>query len=66
MSGEGTGLGINTIYIFLLFFVIHFIIPVKKFWPPYQGKATAAARAALPSPRSARWVFSCLRNPLNS
>ena len=33
---------------------------------PYQGKATAAARAALPSLASACWVFSCFRNPSKS
>ena len=27
------------------------------------GKSTAAAKAALPSPTSACWVFSCYRNP---
>ena len=37
-----------------------------KFGPPYPGKATAAARAALPSPTNACWVFSCFRNPPNS
>ena len=30
-----------------------------------QGKDTAAARAALPSPTSACWVFSCFRIPPN-
>ena len=44
----------------------NFIIPFGKFGPPYPGKATAAARAALPSPTSACWVFSCFRNPPNS
>ena len=34
--------------------------------PPDLGKATEAARAALPSPASACWVFSCFRNPPNS
>ena len=34
--------------------------------PPYLGKAIAAARAALPSPTSVCWVFSCFRNPPNS
>ena len=45
---------------------MHFVIPFGKFGPPYLGKATAAARAALPSPTSAYWVFSCFRNPPNS
>ena len=43
---------------------MHFIILFGKFWPPYMVKATAAARAALPSPStpaSACWVFSYLR-----
>ena len=46
--------------------IIHFIIPFGKFGPPYLGKATAAARVALPSPTSACWVFLCFRNPLSS
>ena len=32
-----------------------------KFWRPNLGKATAATRAALPSPTSACWVFLFLR-----
>ena len=40
-----------------------FIIPFGKFGSPYLGMATTAARAALPSPTSARWVFSWFRNP---
>ena len=52
---------------YFLFFVKHFMIPFGKCGPPYPGKATAAARAALPSPTSAcRWVFSCFRNTPNS
>ena len=47
-------------------FVLYFIIPFRKFWPPYLGNTTAAVRAALPSPTSACWVLSCFRNPLNS
>ena len=48
-------------------YIFHFIIPFGKFSPPYLGKATAAARVALPSPpTSACWVFSFFRNPLNS
>ena len=45
--------------------IIHFIIPFGKFGPPYLGKATAGARAALPSHTSAGWVFSCFCNPPN-
>ena len=47
---------------------MHFITPFGNFGPPYLGKATAAARgAALPSPTSACWVFSCFRiHPPNS
>ena len=30
------------------YFFLHFIIPLGKFGLPYPGKATAAARAALP------------------
>ena len=47
-------------------FLIHVIIPFGKFGSSYPGKATAAARAALPSPTSACWRFSCFRNPPNS
>ena len=50
---------------FYIYF-LYFIIPFGKFEPPYLGKATAATRAALPSPTSACWVFSCFRNPPNS
>ena len=50
----------------LSIYFIHFIIPFGKFRLPYLGKATAAARAPLPSPTSACWVFSCFRNPPNS
>ena len=35
------------ITLFLYFFIIHFIIHFGKFGPPYLGKTTAAARAAL-------------------
>ena len=42
-------------YNFLSSFFIHFIIPFGKFGPPFLGKTTTAARAALPS---ACWVFS--------
>ena len=49
----------------LLFPPLHFI-PFGKFGPPYLGKATAAARVALPSPTSACWVFSWFRNPPHS
>ena len=49
-----------------VFYFIHFIIPFGKFGPHYLGKATIAARAALPSPTSARGVFSRFRNPPNS
>ena len=45
---------------------IHFIITFGKCGPPYLGKATAAVRAALPSPTSAWWIFLCFCNPLNS
>ena len=43
-----------------------FINPFGKFGPPYLGKATAAARAAVPSHTSAYWVVLCFRNPSNS
>ena len=44
----------------------HFIIPFGKFGPLDLGKATAAARAALPSPTSACWVVLCFHDPPNS
>ena len=53
-------------FILFLFYFIHFMIPFRKFGPPYLGKATAAARAMPPSPTSACCVFSCFRNPPNS
>ena len=48
------------------FYFIRLIIPFGKFGPSYLGKTKAAARAALPSPTCACWVFSCFRNPPNS
>ena len=35
------------------------LIPCGKFGSPYLGKATAAARAALPIPNSACGIFVC-------
>ena len=52
---------------FLHFFhFIHLIIPFGKLGPSDLGTATAAARAALPSPASACWVFSCFHIPPKS
>ena len=45
-------------YFYFLFFLIHFIIPFMKFGPPYLGKSTAAARAALLSPVLGLFVFA--------
>ena len=42
------------------------LTPFRKFGPPYPGKATTAARAALPTLTSACWIFSCFCNPPNS
>ena len=42
------------------------LIPDGEFGPPYLDTATAAARAALPCPTSACWVFLCVHNPPNS
>ena len=39
--------------LFIFLYFIHFIIPFEKFGPPYLGKATEVARAALPSPINA-------------
>ena len=44
------------------------INPLREIWPPYQGKATAAARAALPSPTIVQMhagSFLCFHNPSN-
>ena len=49
-----------------VFFNLYTLYTFGKFGPPYPGQATAASRAALPSPTSACWVFSCFRNPPNS
>ena len=46
----------------LAIFFFHFItslIPCGKFESPYLGKATAAARAALPIPNRACGIFVC-------
>ena len=43
----------------LLLSPLHFIYPLRKFGWPYLGKATAAARAALPFPNSAYGIFVC-------
>ena len=62
-------------FFFFLFFTLYY--PFGEIWaalpgytwtfgPPYPGNATAAARAALPSPTSACWVFSCFCNAPNS
>ena len=48
----------------MLFF--SFLITFWKFGPPYLGKSTEDARAVLPSPTSACWVFLCFCNPPNS
>ena len=49
---------------------LYFIIPSGKIGPPYLGKATAAARAALLTQSyteaGACWVFSCFCNPPTS
>ena len=41
------------------FFLSTSLIPCRKFGLPYLGKATAAARAALPIPNSACSIFVC-------
>ena len=46
---------------------MHFIIPFRKFRPPYPGKTTAVTQVVLPSLYlSACWVFLCFRNPPKS
>ena len=42
------------------FVCVHFVNP---FFLKFLPEPTAAARAALPSPTSACWVFLCFRNP---
>ena len=55
-----------TTMIIVIYFT-HIIIPFGKFGPTYLGKATTAAKAALPSHSSAcLFCFSCFRNPPNS
>ena len=55
-----------TFFSFFKCYSILFITPFGKFGPPNPVEATAAARAALPSPTRARWAFLCFRNPPNS
>ena len=43
----------------VFFFSPTLFIPCGKFGSPYLGKATAAARAALPIPNSACGIFAC-------
>ena len=52
-------------HLVIYFYLYNLVIPCRKCGPSYLGKATAAARAALPSPKSACWVFWCLCNPPN-
>ena len=65
--------GVSLIYFFyklfkFYFFYLHFINPLWEIRPRNLGKATAAARAALPSPMSECMlaVFSCFHNPSNT
>ena len=51
-----TGARASTRLFWVLFYTL---IPFGKFGSLYLGKATTAARAALPNPTSAFWVFSC-------
>ena len=44
---------------FIFIFIDHSIYPLLKFGSSYLGKATAAARAALPIPNSACGIFVC-------
>ena len=54
----------NITSVLYFYFFNTLLIPSGKFGPPYLGKAAAAATAALPSPTSACWVFSCFRQNL--
>ena len=56
------GLTLLLSFLFLNNYFIHFLIPFGNFGPPYLSKATADARAALPSLKRACWVFSCFSN----
>ena len=67
---EGVCCGDDTFFncIFYFLHTLYYLSLSGKFGPPYLGKAksiTAAARAAVPNPASACWVFSCFRNPPN-
>ena len=63
-QGGGRGGGKESVQVcwvsFLLFFNTLLILVINS------GKATAAARTALPSLTSACWIFSCFRNPPSS
>ena len=48
-----------TVYRAIDFFFFTSFIACRKFGLPYLGKATAAARAALPIPNSASGIFLC-------
>ena len=49
-------------FYFILFYFLFYTLPLSI--SGNSGRlATAAARAALPNPTSACWVFSCFRNP---
>ena len=56
----------DKVYRCFIFIFCNLLIPSGKFGPPHLGKAAVSARAALPSPTSACWVFSYFRNPPNS
>ena len=47
----------SLLFFLLFFYTLYYPFHFRKFGPPYSGKATAAARAVLPSPTSACWVF---------
>ena len=54
-------------FILILILILYTSLKIcRKFGPPYLSKATAAARAPLPSPASACWVFLCFCNTPNS
>ena len=54
---------VQELFYFICYSVYTLLSCFGKLGPPYLGKLSAAARAALPSPTSTCWFFSCFRNP---
>ena len=55
----------NVFYLFILLYTLYY--PFREIWAAIPGVwLQQAARAALPSPTGACWVFLCFRNAPNS